>query len=355
MFNLQGKHLFLRKHMLQDLNQQKNSHGIPWEDLLGRRIFLTGGTGFVGCSMLDAYIRAWDREHLGGIVSVLTRDPAAFRSKAPYLADHPGIEVLEGNLLECTFGDSSWELVIHAAVEYGEPFDTLERNLQATCKMLELAHRWKASRVLFTSSGAVYGPQPPDTSHLTEESPSPIPLSRISAYGEAKRCSELLGLFHGKREGYTFLIARCFAFLGPWLPLEGTGAAGNFMADALAKRPICIKGDGRPLRSYLFGEDLAQWLWTILVRGVHGRPYNVGSSEVISVGDLAYRIRDLIYPGGPVQFGDVIGQGPPPRYVPSVDRAKAELGLEPHVGLDEAIMRTAKWNIERQAILKRHS
>ena len=157
----------------------------------------------------------------------------------------------------------------------------------------------------------------------------------------------MVGLVRGERHGFDFLIARCFSFLGPWLPLEGNFAAGNFIGDALAGRPIQVKGDGRPYRSYLHGEDLAKWLWTILLRGVHGRPYNVGSGEAISIADLACRVRDLLVPGAEVRIIEAPEQGPPPRYIPSVERVRLELGLTPRLGLDQAILRTAQWNRER--------
>ncbi len=320
---------------------------------MGKRIFLTGGTGFFGCNLLEAYTRAWDRERLGGLISVLTRNPVAFRSKAPHLAGHPGVEILEGDLTDWDFGDSCWDLVIHSAVEHGEPLDLLDRNLQATRRTLELARRWGARRVLFTSSGAVYGPQPPGLSHLTEDFGGAPPLAATSAYGEAKRASELLGLLHGERHGYDFLIARGFAFLGPWLPLDGFSAVGNFIGDALAGRSIQVNGDGRPFRSYLHGEDLADWLWIILLRGVHGRPYNVGSGEAICIADLARRVRDLLAPGLEVRVALASGKDLPPRYVPSVERARQELGLEPRMGLDEAILRTARWNQERPGSARR--
>ena len=321
---------------------------VPWGDLAGKRIFLTGGSGFIGCNLLESYVRAWERAGLDSMISVLTRNSAAFRSKAPHLAMHPGVEVLEGDLMDCDFGNLTWDFVIHAAREYGEPLTFLERSLQATRRMLDLACHWGASRVLFTSSGAVYGPQPPQLSHLPEDyagAPPRDPLDPSSVYGEAKRTSELLGLRHGECHGYSFLIARCFAFLGPWLPLDGF-VAGNFIGDALAGRPIQVTGDGRPIRSYLHGEDLADWLWTILLRGVHGRPYNVGSEEAISIASLARRVQELVAPNSEVRIAQEAGQGLPPRYVPSTQRARQELGLVPRIGLDEAIVRTARWHRE---------
>jgi dTDP-glucose 4,6-dehydratase len=234
--------------------------------------------------------------------------------------------------------------MIHSALEHCEPLDLMERNLRAMGNLLELAHRCGVGRVLFTSSGAVYGPQPPDLERLDEDYHGAPPLGPDGAYGEVKRASELLGLLSGERHGFDFLIARCFSFLGSWLPLAGSRAAGNFIANALAGQPIKVSGDGRAWRSYLHGEDLANWLWTILLQGKHGRPYNVGSDQPIQIADLAGRTRDLLAPEVDVQIALEPGTGPAPRYVPSTERARLELGLSARVGLDEAILRTARWN-----------
>lgn len=325
------------------MNHPERQSLVPWGELAGQRIFLTGGTGFFGCNLLEAYTRAWDREQLGGRVSVLTRSPGDFLEKAPHLAGHPGVEILEGDLLTFDFDKSRWDFVIHAAREYGTPLDLLEGSLRLTQRVLDLAEKWGARRVLFTSSGAVYGAQPPSLSHLAEDFPGGGILADAKAYGEAKRVSEMLGQLRGDQAGFSFLIARGFAFLGPWLPLDGFSAIGNFIGDAIAGRPIQVTGDGRPYRSYLHAEDLADWLWTILLKGSHGRPYNVGSEETISIGRLAVRVRDLLAPDLEVHIAQEAGPGLPPRYVPSVERARQELGLVVKISLDEAILRTAQW------------
>jgi dTDP-glucose 4,6-dehydratase len=143
------------------------------------------------------------------------------------------------------------------------------------------------------------------------------------------------------------VIARCFAFVGPHLPLDAHFAIGNFIRDAMAGRAIEIQGDGSPLRSYLYMSDLAAWLWTMLVRGAAGRAYNVGSDEAVSIRGLAERVADALRPGLPIRVGREAEPGAETvTYVPDISRARSELGLAVTVGLEEAIRRTAQWYFE---------
>jgi nucleoside-diphosphate-sugar epimerase len=109
----------------------------------------------------------------------------------------------------------------------------------------------------------------------------------------------------------------------------------------LAGETVLIAGDGTPLRSYLYVAEAARWLWTILVRGRGGRAYNVGSPHAISIRELAERVVAVTRPGTPIAAARAPVPGvPPTRYVPSVTRARDELGLTVTVGLDDAIRRT---------------
>ena len=170
----------------------------------------------------------------------------------------------------------------------------------------------------------------------------PDPLHPRSVYGVAKRAAEhLCALYQGKH-GIETVIARCFAFVGPDLPLNAQFAVGNFIRDALREDVIRVNGDGTPQRSYLDQADLAYWLQVLLQEGAAGEAYNVGSDEVVTIAELAELVRDLLAPEKPVS---ILGQGQEVqdrnRYVPDISKARRELGLEVSVSLDASIRRTA--------------
>src|SRR5208282_4765286 len=128
-------------------------------------------------------------------------------------------------------------------------------------------------------------------------------------------------------------IARCFAFVGPYMQLDAHFAIGNFISDAMQSRPLLVKGDGSPFRSYLYASDLAVWLWTILFKGESLRPYNVGSEDALSVAALAGAVAKTLNPGLRVTIAKKAApSGRPERYVPSTRRARLELGLKQTVG-----------------------
>jgi nucleoside-diphosphate-sugar epimerase len=319
-----------------------------WEELRGQRLFITGGTGFFGCWLLESLLWANARLNLRSSAVVLTRDPTAFQRKAPRLAADPAIALLPGDVQDFAYPAGAFSHVVHAAADTHSAARTsgslriFESIVQGTRRTLDFARQAGAGKLLFVSSGAVYGRPPAGVTHLAEEyTGAPLTTDPRSAYGEAKRAGEMLCTLYGHEYGIPALVARCFAFIGPYQPLDSPLAIMNFMRDGLLGRPIRVMSAGKACRSYLYAADLAIWLWTILARGTPGRPYNVGSEEAITIRDTALLVAGAFSPPVEVHIeGTSSVTGANESYVPTTARAQTELGLRQSVALPDAIRRT---------------
>jgi dTDP-glucose 4,6-dehydratase len=317
-------------------------------ELDGGSIFITGGTGFFGRWLLAMLVRA----RASGVaceVTLLTRSPDRFATECPDFAALPWLRLCEGDIRFFEFPKGRFSHIVHAAADTSADADSRPAQLISTIvdgtrRVLEFAALAGVRRLLFVSSGAIYGAQPAHLALLPETHPGACdPLDPHTAYGQAKRLAEhlcMVAAAHGPLEA---VIARAFAVVGPGLPLAGHFAIGNFIADALAGREIEVKGDGTALRSYLYAADLAGWLLMLLAKGESGSAYNVGSDAEISIGDLARLIaRRLDAPGVSIA-GRAGGANLRSRYLPSIAKAREKLGLDVWTSLDDAIDRTADY------------
>jgi nucleoside-diphosphate-sugar epimerase len=326
-----------------------------WDELRGKRLFITGGTGFFGCWLLESFLWANDKLGLKAEAVVLTRDPAAFMKKVPHLARHPAIQCHEGDVRNFRFPEGAFSHVIHAATEASarlnaeNPLLMFDTIVEGTRRVLDFTVQSGARKFLLTSSGAVYGRQPSNMRHVPESyQGAPDTLNPSSAYGEGKRAAELLCALYAKQHNLEPKIARCFAFVGPYLRLDLHYAIGNFIRDALRGGAINIIGDGTPYRSYLYAADLAVWLWTILLRGYPGIAYNVGSGRDLTIGEVASIVAECTK-ANPVRICEqVTEKSNLERYVPDVTRAEMDLNLIVRVDLEEAIRRTYQYQIQAQ-------
>ncbi|MBS1806464.1 MAG: NAD-dependent epimerase/dehydratase family protein [Acidobacteria bacterium] len=334
-----------------DLGMVRTRTEYLWEEMRGQSVFLTGGTGFFGCWLVESFCHVNRKLNLDARMTILTRNPGAFANKCPHLADDRALRLLEGDVRSFNFPDSEYRFVIHAATEASAkqsteaPLEMLSTIVDGTKRTLEFAVSHGTRAFLLTSSGAVYGKQPDKITHMRETYPGgPDPLDVASVYAEGKRLAEQLCLQYSKRYDLGAKIARCWAFCGPHLPLDAHFAIGNFIGDVLAGRPIEIKGDGTPRRSYLYAADLAVWLWTMLFRAPDLVPFNVGSAQDVSILELAELVTRTLGSNAEIRIAQKPRPGvEPARYVPCVDRAREQLGLEAWTPLAESIRRTADW------------
>jgi dTDP-glucose 4,6-dehydratase len=335
----------------QDLESILERTAPLWDEVRGQRLFITGGTGFFGCWLVESFCFINQLLGLGAKATVLTRNPQAFAQKCPHLASDSAVTLLAGDVRSFLFPEEEYRYVIHAATEASAkqadkaPLEMLSTIIAGTERTLEFAVTHGARKFLLTSSGAVYGKQPADMTHVPESyAGAPDPLAPASVYAEGKRTSELLCALYQQTGHLDCKIARCWAFCGPHLPLDQHFAIGNFIGDVLAGRPIQIQSDGTARRSYLYAADLAVWLWTILFRAPALMPFNVGSAHDVSIQELAQTVAATLNPQTEIRVARQVAAGSAPlRYVPSVDRAREALGLRQTVGLEECIRRTARW------------
>ena len=325
-----------------------------WQELRGQRILITGATGFFGCWLLESFAWANHRLNLDARAVALSRHPQTLLQKAPHLASDPAIALHAADIRCDDFPREAspqdrFSHVIHAATEASAalnqqmPFLMFDTIVNGTRRALDFAAGNAVRKFLFVSSGAVYGTQPPQLAQVSESfTGSPDPLDAVNAYAEGKRSAELLCALAASPD-LEIKIARCFAFVGPYMQLDAHFAIGNFIYDRLRYRPIRVQGDGSAVRSYLYASDLMVWLWTILFQGQSCRAYNVGSEDALNIASLGREVADALPPAVDVKVVYQDTCAPVHRYVPSTARAREELGLCAEVPLREAICRTHAW------------
>ena len=306
-----------------------------WKRLSNARMFVTGGTGFFGHWILDSLTDANRRLNLKIDATVLTRNPELAKLKMPGLDQR--IRFIKGDVEGFDMPEGKFDLILHMATTSAEETfrgapqsHKLKLLYEGTQRILELAQKSGAKRILFTSSGAVYGNQVCE--RIKEiELIHVDPLKANSGLALGKGVAEYLLKQSCSDSNLEVVIARCFSFVGPGLPLGLHYAVGNFIKNALDGSPIIIKSDGTAIRSYMYMGDLVWWLLKLLLDGQSGEAYNVGSDESVSIFDLAQLVKlisnsksEIIIKGDPTYS---VGVPSINIYVPSLDKVSLDLKL----------------------------
>lgn len=295
------------------------------------KLLIIGGTGFFGKSIMDSFIsNKLDKFKISHLY-ILSRSFNNFIKAHPEFI-HPRIEYINGDIATVNFLPNA-DIIIHAATSTNQ-MDYLENSIRekentekGVSNYIKLAKNLhKNSKIVYCSSGAVYGNQPSDVSNVMEDFPFQD-LENMSIlkrnYALSKRNAEKLISELGK-EGLNVSIARCFAFIGKYLPENAHFAYASFLKSAKKGKDIIVNADHEVIRSYMQADDLVDSLIKIALYSNPECPiFNVGSDQSISIFSLAKKI--ALEFNVKVIVNKSIDLNIIDRYVPNTDKLKSIL------------------------------
>ena len=217
------------------------------EKLEKKNIYLTGGTGLFGIWLLDLFDFLIVNGYRLGKVHVLSRSPSLFLKNREHLRSNKSFIWHEGAMENFEMEDRDIHFAIHgAATSASETFNShneltkFRSNVLGVENFIDSVVKNRIPRVLFLSSGSTYGAlNTNDFQGLKEDSPlAPLTSDTGNSLGHAKRIGELIFFLRQDQSGYNFSIARCFTFVGPFIPLTLHYAIGNFILNSLRNEKI---------------------------------------------------------------------------------------------------------------------
>jgi dTDP-glucose 4,6-dehydratase len=245
-----------------------------------------------------------------------------------------------------------FDVIVHLAtpasaqMNVHNPALMLEANVLTMKNIIDFAAKHQdPPRLLFTSSGAVYGNISAVPNGIPEDYPTPE-VGQLhftdSAYAEGKRVAEALLIESTLKGKCLGLIARLFAFSGPSLPRDRHFAIGNFVRDAVQQQKIVVRSSGQSIRSYLDETDMAEWLIRILKIGDPLDVFHVGSERAISIRSLAELVASRYTAITSIHSDvEILGQSSPldgvDFYVPSTNYTRKKLSLTEKMSLENSI------------------
>ena len=301
-----------------------------------KRAVVTGGAGFLGSHLCERLIAAgW---HVICVDNLVTGAAQNVRG----LQHQKAFESVQHNVSEPLYLEGPVDAVLHFAspaspIDYADhPIATLKVGTLGTHNMLGLA-RAKGATFLLASTSEVYGdpavhPQPETYWGNVN------PIGPRAVYDEAKRAAEAFTMAYRRAHGMRTRIVRIFNSYGPRMRLNDGRAVPNFLLQALRNQPLTVYGDGSQTRSLCYVDDLIDGVVRLL-NVDFSDPINLGTSDEVTILELAKRIRDLCGSSSEIGFQPLPEDDPRQRR-PDLTRARQLLGWEPRTTLDAGLIKT---------------
>ena len=318
---------------------------LPWSEFDGATVLVSGASGFIGASLVEALLR---RNEVHGTaktrVVALARSPRRIADRFAAYSERDDLHILTQDIIDPIACVGALDFVIHAGsnatprLYSTDPVGTHLANTLGTYNLLQLASARNCRSFLFVSSGDVYGVLQGYNPLISEATFGALdPMLSRSCYGEGKRAGENLCACWTHQYGLPTKVARLSHTYGPGIALDDGRVFADFVACAVAGKHIVITSDGTATRPFCYVTDAIVGLFTILLRGAAGEAYNLANDEAtLSVAELARVIAECVADSGVTPVFN--SEARPPDYVPSlisggtVDTRKVRaLGWKPTV------------------------
>lgn len=284
----------------EDIGHILETTRIDWAQFANRRILITGITGLLGGYLFET-LATLSIKHPDWHIEVwgLARHREKAEGRFAHLTKAVSVSLCIHDITQPLPSLPDFDDIIHAASEaspkyfLADPVGTISANVAGTSTLLEAARR-NSGRLLFLSSGTVYGSAQNDRHPITENMFGPYdPLDSRACYAESKRLAETLCASYFRQYGVRTVIARISHTYGPGVELDDGRVFGDFVADAVAGRSIRVLGNAGDSRPFLYVADATIGLLLLLQAGAPGEAYNLGAEEETTIGDLAALIAKL--------------------------------------------------------------
>lgn len=268
-----------------------------------------------------------------------------------HLSGKPGFHFIEADVCQALPDVGAVDCVIHAASPaspkdyYENPIETLDVGSIGSRNLLELA-RAKNARYLVTSTSECYG-DPLEHPQVETYWGNVNPVGPRSCYDESKRFAEAITMAYHRKYGLRTNIARIFNTYGPRMKLNDGRVVPQFMEQALNGKPITVYGDGLQTRSFCYVSDLVRGL-LLLSQSDERYPVNLGNPIELTMLEFAERIQRITATNSPIVH-EPLPQDDPKRRRPDIAKAKAILGWEPEVSLEDGLKQTVAYFQSLQA------